>query len=132
MDPTAGNLAQVERISGLAAEAQLVDAMHRHYVSLYGAGPSEISFDLDDRGRLLCTMRELLTPEERSKVAGGVGERLRDQRLFVRHADRALIETIEAITGADVCAVATSVDPAADLATQAFELRSSYRDMRSV
>ena len=101
---------------------ELTHAVHRLYNARHGCGPSEVRFDL--RGnQLICTMSDLLTPEEADRLAGHGLERAREQRLFVRHADRELIEAIEAITGREVRAVASSVDPAADHAREVFDLR---------
>jgi uncharacterized protein YbcI len=115
-------LAPITDAPSSALERELVNARHRLFNERHGCGPSLISFEVDDRGRLVCTMGELLTPEEQEKVDGGDGEELRNRRLMVRHADTELIDAIEGITGRKVRAVATSVDPERDVATEVFEL----------
>jgi uncharacterized protein YbcI len=122
MKPSRLNLARATEEEPSALERELVNARHRLFNERHGAGPSLISFELDERGRLVCTMGELLTPEEEEKVDGPDGEELRNRRLLVRHADTELIEAIEAITGSRVRAVSTSVDPGRDVATEVFEL----------
>jgi len=112
-------------------EREFANSVHRLYNARHGCGPSEVHFELRSN-QLVCTMSELLTPEERERLAGHGHDRAREQRLFVRHADRELIEAIEAITGREVRAVASSIDPAADLAREIFELRPLGPTLRRV
>jgi uncharacterized protein YbcI len=108
------------------AESMLLNIsneMVRIYKEMFGRGPTKTRTDWAGPDALLCTLRETFTPAERSLVALGEHQRLRDIRLFFQHAAKNnFVEAVERITGRKVSAFVSGVDTTQDVASELFYL----------
>ncbi len=93
------------------------------YKEKFGRGPTKARTHFAGPDTVLCTLEDSLTPAERSLVALGEHQRLRDVRMFFQHATendfRAAVETI---TGRKVRAFVSGIDTKHDVASEVFYL----------
>jgi uncharacterized protein YbcI len=99
------------------------DELVRLYKDLFGRGPTKAGTHWAGDNILICTLENSLTPAERSMVEMGEYQRLRDVRMFFQHArENDFRETIERITGRQVRAFVSGIDPATDVSAEVFYL----------
>jgi uncharacterized protein YbcI len=84
-------------------------ALHKEQ---FGRGPTKAQSHFAGADALLCVMEDALLPAERTMVAMGEQQRVREGRMFlqVATADQ-FIATVETIIGRTVCAFASASDP---------------------
>ena len=84
-------------------------ALHKEQ---FGRGPTRVQSHFAGADALLCVMDDALLPAERTMVAMGEQQRVRESRMFLQVATAAqFIETVETITGRTVRAFASATDP---------------------
>jgi len=99
------------------------DELVRLYKDLFGRGPTKAGTHWAGDNILICTLENSLTPAERSMVEMGEYQRLRDVRMFFQHArENDFRETIERITGRQVRAFVSGIDPVTDVSAEVFYL----------
>jgi len=99
------------------------DELVRLYKDLFGRGPTKAGTHWAGDNILICTLENSLTPAERSMVEMGEYQRLRDVRMFFQHArENDFRETIERITGRQVRAFVSGIDPVTDVSAEVFFL----------
>ena len=99
------------------------DELVRLYKDLFGRGPTKAGTHWAGDNILICTLENSLTPAERSMVEMGEYQRLRDLRMFFQHArENDFRETIERITGRQVRAFVSGIDPVTDVSAEVFYL----------
>jgi uncharacterized protein YbcI len=99
------------------------DELVRLYKDLFGRGPTKAGTHWAGDNILICTLENSLTPAERSMVEMGEYQRLRDVRMFFQHArENDFRETIERITGRQVRAFVSGIDPGTDVSAEVFYL----------
>jgi uncharacterized protein YbcI len=99
------------------------DELVRLYKDLFGRGPTKAGTHWAGDNVLICTLENSLTPAERSMVEMGEYQRLRDVRMFFQHArENDFRETIERITGRQVRAFVSGIDPVTDVSAEVFYL----------
>jgi uncharacterized protein YbcI len=99
------------------------DELVRLYKDLFGRGPTKAGTHWAGDNILICTLENSLTPAERSMVEVGEYQRLRDVRMFFQHArENDFRETIERITGRQVRAFVSGIDPVTDVSAEVFYL----------
>lgn len=107
--------------SGLYAEVSR--AMVRLYKEQFGRGPVKAKTRFADPDTLLCTLEGSLTQAEKSLVAMGEDQRLRDIRMFFQHAaETRFREVIEELTGRHVIAFISGMDTGRDVSAEIFYL----------
>ena len=84
-------------------------ALHKEQ---FGRGPTRAQSHLAGPDALLCVLDDALLPAERTMVAMGEQQRVRESRMFlqVATADQ-FVATVERITGRTVRAFASATDP---------------------
>jgi len=99
------------------------DELVRLYKDLFGRGPTKAGTHWAGDNILICTLENSLTPAERSMVEMGEYQRLRDVRMFFQHArENDFREPIERITGRQVRAFVSGIDPVTDVSAEVFYL----------
>ena len=107
--------------NGLYAEVSR--AMVRLYKEQFGRGPVKAKTRFADPDTMLCTLEGSLTPAEKSLVAMGEDQRLRDIRMFFQHACEARFrEVVEELTGRKVIAFVSGMDTGRDVSAEIFYL----------
>jgi uncharacterized protein YbcI len=125
--PAAATASDPEGGSGLHAE--ISRAMVRLYKEQFGRGPIKSKTRFADPDTLLCTLEGSLTPAEKSLVAMGEDQRLRDIRLFFQHAGEARFrEVVEELTGRRVIAFVSGMDTGRDVSAEVFYLEPLSTD----
>ncbi len=104
--------------------------MVRLYKEQFGRGPTKPRAHRCGSDVLIVVLEDTLTPAERSLVKMNEHQRLRETRMFFRHATvREFCEPVERITGRKVRAVVSGVDTEADgLTTEVFVLHPEGYD----
>ncbi|HEX4751502.1 MAG TPA: DUF2294 domain-containing protein [Solirubrobacterales bacterium] len=117
----AATVSDLEAGSGLYAEVSR--AMVRIYKEQFGRGPIKAKTRFAGPDTLLCTLEGSLTPAEKTLVAMGEDQRLRDIRMFFQHASEDRFrEEIERLTGRNVIAFVSGMDTGRDLSAEIFYL----------
>jgi uncharacterized protein YbcI len=120
-EQAAATASDLESGSGLYAE--ISRAMVGLYKEQFGRGPVKAKTRFADPDTLLCTLEGSLTPAEKSLVAMGEDQRLRDIRLFFQHAGEARFrEVVEQLTGRRVIAFVSGMDTGRDVSAEVFYL----------
>ena len=93
-------------------------ALHKEQ---FGRGPTRVQSHFAGADALLCVMDDALLPAERTMVAMGEQQRVRESRMFlqVATADQ-FIATVERITGRTVRAFASATDPDKEVVMENF------------
>ena len=101
---------------------EISNAMVRLYKTQFGRGPTAARTHWCGPDAVGCFLEDTLTPAERSLVALGEHERLRDTRIFFQYATvREFCEPVEQITGRTVRSFQSSIDTKVDgLAVETF------------
>jgi uncharacterized protein YbcI len=93
------------------------------YKEQFGRGPVKSKTRFADADCIICTLEQSLTPAEKSMVAMGEQQRLRDIRMFFQYATEArFCEVIERVSGRQVIAFVSGIDTAKDVASEVFYL----------
>jgi uncharacterized protein YbcI len=88
-----------------------------------GRGPTHARSHYAGPDMIVCAFEDTLTPIERTLVAIGEHQRLRDIRALFQHtAEDAFRSAVEEITGRNVIAFSSGFDTRADVATEVFLL----------
>jgi uncharacterized protein YbcI len=107
--------------NGLYAEVSR--AMVRLYKEQFGRGPMKAKTRFADHDTLLCTLEGSLTPAEKTLVAMGEDQRLRDIRMFFQYATEARFrEVVEDLTGRRVIGFVSGMDTGRDISAEIFYL----------
>src|SRR5947199_6673865 len=108
LEPQAEHDVAEEYGSTLAA---ISNAMVRLYKELFGRGPTKARSYFAGPDVLVCILRETFTPAERSLVAMGEKQRVRDARVFFQHASEDQFKgAIEQILDRKVTGFVSGVD----------------------
>jgi uncharacterized protein YbcI len=111
-----------------SAEPQsILSEISREMVHLYkeqfGRGPVKSKTRFADADCIICTLEQSLTPAEKSLVAMGEEQRLRDIRMVFQYATEArFVEVIERLSGRRVASFISGIDTAHDIACEVFYL----------
>lgn len=98
-------------------------AMVRIHKEQFGRGPTRARSSWAGPNTLLCELWDTFTPAERTMVAMGEHQRLRDVRLFFQHAtEEQFRAAVEEIFGRRVRAFVSGTDTKADLSVEVFVL----------
>jgi uncharacterized protein YbcI len=104
------------------------DEMVQLYKNLFGRGPTRARTHFAGPDTLICTLEDSLTPAERTLVEMGEHTRLRDTRMFFQHArEEDFRELVQAITGRQVRAFVSGIDPKKDVSAEVFYLEPEDR-----
>jgi uncharacterized protein YbcI len=102
---------------------QVTRAMVAIYKDQFGRGPTHARSHYAGPDMIVCALEDTLTPIERTLVAIGEHQRLRDIRMLFQHtAEDTFRSAIEDITGRKVVAFSSGFDTIADVATEVFLL----------
>jgi uncharacterized protein YbcI len=102
---------------------QVTRAMVAIYKDQFGRGPTHARSHYAGPDMIVCALEDTLTPIERTLVAIGEHQRLRDIRALFQHtAEDAFRSAVEEITGRNVIAFSSGFDTRADVATEVFLL----------
>lgn len=108
---------------GIGLYAEVSRAMVRLYKEQFGRGPVKAKTRFADSDTLLCTLEGSLTPAEKSLIAMGEDQRLRDIRMLFQHAsERRFREVIEGLTGRQVVGFVSGMDTGRDISAEIFYL----------
>jgi uncharacterized protein YbcI len=106
---------------GQSVQMAVSNAIVRLYKEQFGRGPTKARTHFAGPDTLVCTLEDSLTPAERSMVALGEHQRLRDVRMFFQHATEAEFRTtVEQITGRKVRAFVSGIDTEQDVSSEVF------------
>jgi uncharacterized protein YbcI len=113
-----------QSVNDYQSELSLIsNAMVRLYKVRFGRGPTRAKSAYADDDTLVCTLRDSLTPAEKSMVRMGEHQRLRDLRMFLQYASEPEFrEAVEQITGRTVEAFVSGIDTVNDVACELFYL----------
>jgi uncharacterized protein YbcI len=96
-------------------------AMVAIYKDQFGRGPTHAHSHYAGSDMIVCALEDTLTPIERTLVAIGEHQRLRDIRMLFQHtAEDTFRSAVEDITGRKVVAFSSGFDTRADVATEVF------------
>jgi uncharacterized protein YbcI len=110
---------------GQSVQMAVSNAMVKLYKEQFGRGPTRTRTNFAGNDVLVCTLQDSMTPAERSLVAMGEHQRLRDTRMFFQYASEdEFRETVERITGRKVWAFVSGIDTKHDVSTEVFYLES--------
>jgi uncharacterized protein YbcI len=99
----------------------IANAIVRLYKEHFGRGPTRAKAAYADDDTLICTLRDTLTPAEKSMVRLGEHNRLRDLRMFLQYSSESEFRaTVEEITGRQVESFVSGVDTVNDVACEVF------------
>jgi len=116
----------VESAERNSLHASLSREKVRLYKERFGRGPTRAKTEFAGPDCVVCTLEDSLTPAERSMVAMGEHQRLRDVRLFFQHASEAeFCGVVERLTGRKVRAFVSGMDTSRDVASEVFYLGES-------
>jgi uncharacterized protein YbcI len=102
---------------------QVTRAMVAIYKDQFGRGPTHARSHYAGPDMIVCALEDTLTPIERTLVALGEHQRLRDIRALFQHtAEDTFRSAVEGITGRKVVAFSSGFDTRADVATEVFLL----------
>ena len=102
---------------------QVTRAMVAIYKDQFGRGPTHARSHYAGPDMIVCALEDTLTPIERTLVAIGELQRLRDIRMLFQHtAEDTFRSAVEDITGRKVVAFSSGFDTRADVATEVFLL----------
>lgn len=119
--------------SPVASEPQtLLSEISREMVHLYkeqfGRGPVKSKTRFADPDCIICTLEQSLTPAEKSLVAMGEDQRLRDIRMFFQYATETRFrEIVERLTGRRTISFISGIDVRQDVASEVFYLEPIER-----
>jgi uncharacterized protein YbcI len=107
-----------------ALVAQLSREIVQVHSRMYGRGPTKARSYLQS-DYALCVLEEIFTQAERTLIASGSSEHVRDTRTKFQDAvGDEFVEIVERITGRTVRVFMSQVDPASDCAAELFIFES--------
>ncbi|HEX8051382.1 MAG TPA: DUF2294 domain-containing protein [Thermoleophilaceae bacterium] len=99
------------------------NAMVKLYKDQFGRGPTRARTHYAGPDTIISTLQDSLTPAERSLVAMGEHQRLRDVRMFFQYASEDEFRgAVEEITGRKVWAFVSGIDSKQDVSVEVFYL----------
>ena len=102
---------------------EISNAMVQLYKELFGRGPTKARTDYAGPDLLVSTLENSLTRIERTMVAAGEYERVRDLRMHFQYlGEDDFVGRVEQITGRKVRAFVSGMDTKHDVATELFYL----------
>ena len=102
---------------------QISREMVARYKNQFGRGPTKARVDFANPDLLIVTLEDSLTPAEQNLARMGEHQRLRDVRLFFKHAsEHEFREIVERLTGRQVRGFVSGVDTREDISIEAFYL----------
>jgi uncharacterized protein YbcI len=105
----------IAELQGISLLGQISNEMVRIYKEQFGRGPTKTRSYWCGDDVLTCVLEDTLTASERSLVAIGEHERLREMRIFLQYAiETEFCEPIERLTGRTVSAFISGIDTRAD------------------
>ena len=111
-----------EERSGLMM-VEISNSMVRLYKDLFGRGPTKARTDYAGPDLLVSTLENSLTRIERTMVAAGEHERVRDLRMHFQYlGEDDFVGRVEQITGRKVRAFVSGMDTKQDVSTELFYL----------
>jgi uncharacterized protein YbcI len=103
--------------------AELSNEMVGLYKSLFGRGPTRARSNWAGPDTLLCTLENSMTPAEKSMVALGEKQRLRDTRMLFQHATENRFRAVaERLSGRTVRGFVSGIDVESDISSEIFYL----------
>jgi uncharacterized protein YbcI len=109
-----------------SAAMQVSNAMIRLYKELFGRGPTSARTDFIGSDVVICTLKDTLTPAERSLADMGEHQRLRDTRLYFQYATEERFRgEIERIVGRKTTTFISGMDTREDISVEYFGLEPS-------
>ena len=97
--------------------------MVRLYKEQFGRGPTKVRTEFAGPDTVISTLRDSLTPAEKSMIKMGEHQRLRDTRMFFQHASEdEFRKAIEGILGRRVEAFVSGIDARKDVSSEVFYL----------
>src|SRR5829696_3189213 len=106
-----------------AVLADISNEMVGLYKELFGRGPTRARTNWAGPDTLICTLENSLTPAEKSLVALGEHQRLRDTRMVFQHATEGRFrEVVERLTSREVRGFVSGTDVERDLSAEVFYL----------
>jgi uncharacterized protein YbcI len=101
----------------------ITNEMVRIYKEQFGRGPTKARTSFAGPDTVVATLEDSLTRSERTLVALGEHQRLRDARMFFQYAaEEQFREAIERLTGRKVWAFVSGIDTATDVSSEIFYL----------
>jgi uncharacterized protein YbcI len=117
-----------DALEGQSVQMAVSNAMVRLYKEQFGRGPTKARTHFAGPDVLVSTLENSMTPAERSLVAMGEHQRLRDTRLFFQHAMESEFRgAVEQLTGRKVRAFVSGMDTGQDVSTEVFYLEPDVR-----
>jgi uncharacterized protein YbcI len=117
-----------DALEGQSVQMAVSNAMVRLYKEQFGRGPTKARTHFAGPDVLVSTLENSMTPAERSLVAMGEHQRLRDTRLFFQHAMESEFRgAVEQLTGRKVRAFVSGMDTGQDVSTEVFYLEPDGR-----
>jgi uncharacterized protein YbcI len=117
-----------DALEGQSVQMAVSNAMVRLYKEQFGRGPTKARTHFAGPDVLVSTLENSMTPAERSLVAMGEHQRLRDTRLFFQHAmESEFRAAVEELTGRKVRAFVSGMDTGQDVSTEVFYLEPDGR-----
>jgi uncharacterized protein YbcI len=117
-----------DALEGQSVQMAVSNAMVRLYKEQFGRGPTKARTHFAGPDVLVSTLENSMTPAERSLVAMGEHQRLRDTRLFFQHAmESEFRRAVEELTGRKVRAFVSGMDTGQDVSTEVFYLEPDGR-----
>jgi uncharacterized protein YbcI len=110
-------------VEGQNLQMAVSNEMVRLYKDQFGRGPTKARTHFAGPDLLIVSLENTLTPAERSMVAMGEHQRLRDMRLFFQHArEPEFRESVERLTGRKVRGFISGMDTHEDISAEVFYL----------
>jgi uncharacterized protein YbcI len=123
-EPAAPAASEADR-GNHSVRAELSREMVRLYKEQFGRGPTKAKTEFAGPDTVLCTLEDSLTPAERSLVAMGEHQRLRDTRLYFQYAtEDQFREVVERVLGRKVRGFVSGMDTEQDIASEVFYLEA--------
>ena len=108
---------------GQPVSMAISNAMVRLYKEKFGRGPTKTRTNFAGPDTIICTLEDSLTPAEKSLVAMGEHQRLRDVRMFFQYAsEEEFCASVEEITGRKIWAFVSGIDTRKDVSCEIFYL----------
>ena len=104
------------------------NAIVKIHKELLGRGPTHARAELAGPDALMCVLEGALLPAERALVEMGEHERVRQIRTTLQEGTRErFVSTVERLTGREVRAFASTIDPQAGIVFEVFAFRPLER-----
>jgi len=118
------------RPTDISVEAGISNEMVRLYKEQFGRGPTKARTNWAGDDTVVVVLEDTLTPAERSLVAMGQHERLRETRMFFQYATvQEFCEPVERLTGRKVRAFISGIDTEVNgLSVETFVLHPTSAD----